>query len=297
MNQSTEGFDVAADTHDIKGSKQPRSIGRARSTTVVLVALLFVVAGRAQMPQNEQKKDPADTTQKEWSIHDMNRPQPVIVEPGTPSVQERPGRAPADAKVLFDGSDLANWESAKEKGQPAQWRVTAGAMEVTNGTGDIQTKEPFGDCQLHVEWATPSISKGSGQDRGNSGIFLMGLYEVQVLDSYQNKTYPDGQAGAIYGQYPPLVNASRPQGRWQTYDIVFQAPRFASDGKVTRPARMTIFHNGVVVQLCRELTGPTAHKARPPYEAHADRLPLKLQDHDHPVRYRNIWIRESIDEG
>ncbi len=289
-----EVLDVATLNGDMKFSTEPRW-ARAGAAAVAFVALVFLLAGRAHMSQSEpkdQQKAQKDKTQKEWEIHDMDRPQPVVVEPGTPSMPDRPGRPPADAKLLFDGSDLSKWESAKEKGQAAQWKIAAGAMEVVKGTGDIQTKESFGDCQLHVEWATPTISKGSGQDRGNSGIFLMGLYEVQVLDSYQNKTYPDGQAGAIYGQFPPLVNAARPQGKWQQYDIVFQGPRFSADGKVTRPARMTIFYNGVLVQLCRELTGPTAHKARPPYAVHAEKLPLKLQDHEHPVRYRNIWIRE-----
>jgi hypothetical protein len=165
-------------------------------------------------------------------------------------------------------------------------------MEVVNDSGSIRTKRGFGDCQLHVEWATPAAATGSGQDRGNSGVFLMDLYEVQVLDSYNSKTYADGMAAAIYGQYPPLVNASRKPGEWQTYDIVFHAPRFDEDGKLVSPARMTVLHNGILVQDNEELTGPTANKARPPYKAHADKLPLSLQDHGHPVRYRNIWIRE-----
>jgi hypothetical protein len=285
----------------LNGGKKDSGLARSAARVLVVApafAALVLILGVRADSQSEPKdrKDKDKSPQKEWAQHDMNRPQPAIVEPGTPSTPERPGRPPSDAKLLFDGTDLAKWESAKDKGQAAPWKVAAGAMEVVKGTGDIQTKESFGDCQLHVEWATPTISKGSGQDRGNSGIFLMGIYEVQVLDSYQNKTYADGQAGAIYGQFPPLVNASRPQGKWQQYDIVFQGPRFAADGKVTRPARMTIFYNGVLVQLCRELIGPTANKARPPYAAHPDKLPLKLQDHEHPVRYRNIWIRELPDE-
>jgi hypothetical protein len=150
----------------------------------------------------------------------------------------------------------------------------------------------FGDVQLHIEWATPSPARGSGQARGNSGVFLMGRYEVQVLDSYQNRTYPDGQAAAIYGQYPPLVNASRPPGEWQTYDIVFRRPRFDANGALVSPARMTVFHNGVLVQDDVELTGPSGHQSRPPYERHADRLPIRLQDHGDPVRFRYIWVRE-----
>jgi hypothetical protein len=165
-------------------------------------------------------------------------------------------------------------------------------MEAVKGAGAIQTVRSFGSCQLHVEWATPSPAVGQDQDRGNSGVFLMNTYEVQVLDSYNSKTYADGMAAAIYGQYPPLVNASRKPGEWQTYDIVFHSPHFDADGTLIAPARMTVFHNGVLVHDHQELTGPTAHKARPPYKAHADRLPLSLQDHAHPVRFRNIWLRE-----
>ncbi len=193
--------------------------------------------------------------------------------------------------VLFDGKDLAKWRSTKD-GSPARWKVENGYVEVVRGTGDIRTEQGFGDCQLHVEWATPSPGVGEGQHRGNSGVFLMGLYEVQVLDSYGNRTYPDGQAAALYGQYPPLVNASRPPGQWQAYDILFHGPRFDAGSKLLRPAHITVLHNGVLVQDDRELSGPTAHKSRPPYKAHPDKLPLGLQDHDHPVRYRNIWIRE-----
>ena len=228
---------------------------------------------------------------REWAIHDEKRPQPRVVDPGAAGTPEAPGRAPADAIVLFDGKDLSQWRSQKDGG-PAPWKVEGGYMEVVAGSGGIQTAAGFGDCQLHVEWATPAPPVGEGQNRGNSGIFLMGQYEVQVLDSYASTTYPDGQAAALYGQYPPLVNASRPPGQWQTYDIVFRAPRFTADGRLVRPARVTVLHNGVLVQDARELTGPTAHKARPAYKPHAAKLPLGLQDHDHPVRYRNIWIRE-----
>jgi hypothetical protein len=214
------------------------------------------------------------------------------VDPGTPSTQERAGTPPADAVVLFDGKDLSKWRSDKD-GSPAQWKVAGGYMEVAAGAGDIRTEQAFGDCQLHVEWAAPDPPQGKGgQDRGNSGVFLMGQYEIQVLDSYGNKTYPDGQASAVYGQYPPLVNASRPPGKWQAYDIVFHGPRFDSSGAVTRPARVTVLHNGVLVQDNVTLTGPTAHQARPGYKVHPEKLPLKLQDHHHPVRYRSLWIRE-----
>jgi hypothetical protein len=225
-----------------------------------------------------------------WKIHDPDRPVPPAIDPGTSSSQDSPGRPPSDAVVLFDGKDLSKW--AHKDGSPAKWKVERGYAEVVAKTGYIYTREAFGDCQLHVEFEEPVPTKGEGQERGNSGVFLMGLYEVQVLDSYENKTYADGQASAVYGQYPPLVNASRPPGQWQTYDIVFHGPRFDRDGKLTRPARVTVLHNGVLVQDNVELTGPTANKARPPYTPQPEKLPLALQDHDNPVRYRNIWIRE-----
>jgi hypothetical protein len=221
---------------------------------------------------------------KNWDIHDMNRPAPGALKPGSA------GAPPSDAIVLFDGKDLSRWRSMK--GGAAGWKVENGYMEVVKGAGGIQTEQGFGDCQLHVEWMAPKPAVGEGQDRGNSGVFPMGMYEVQVLDSYESRTYADGQAAALYGQQPPLVNASRPPGEWQVYDIVFEAPRFGQDGSLQRPARMTVFHNGVLVQNAVPLTGPTAHKARPPYKAHADKLPLSLQDHSHPVRFRNIWLRE-----
>jgi hypothetical protein len=227
--------------------------------------------------------------QTKWQPHDMNRPAPIPVDSGTPSTEQAAGRPPADAVALFDGKDLSKW--AHKDGSGAKWRVGDGYFEVVPKTGYIFTKQAFGDCQLHVEFMEPSPAKGEGQDRGNSGVFLMGLYEIQVLDSFQNKTYADGQAEAVYGQYPPLVNASRPPGQWQSYDIVFHAPRFAGDGKLTRAARVTVLHNGVLVQDNVEIQGSTA-TPKPVYEAQPDKLPLALQDHNHPVRYRNIWVRE-----
>ena len=225
-----------------------------------------------------------------WKIHDMTRPVPLVVDPGTASTQDSAGKPPSDAILLFDGKDLSNWHH--QDGSPAKWKVENGYAEVVAKTGYIYTKQPFGDCQLHVEFSEPTPPHGESQERGNSGVFLMGFYEIQVLDSYQNKTYADGQASAVYGQYPPLVNASRPPGQWQAYDIVFHRPRFDAEGKVLRPARVTVLHNGVLVQDNVELSGPTAHGARPPYKAHPEKLPLGLQDHGNPVRYRNIWIRE-----
>lgn len=224
----------------------------------------------------------------QWKIHDEDRAQPPIVDPG-PAHDPLP--PPADAIVLFDGTDLSKWQKAN--GQPAGWKVENGYMQVAEGAGAIQTKQSFGDVQLHVEWAAPNT--GEGQNSGNSGVFLMSTYEVQVLNSHGNKTYPDGQAASVYGQYPPLVNASRPAGQWQTYDIIFHRPHFSEDGTLLRPARVTVLHNGVLVQDNVVLTGPTAHQNRPPYQAHADKLPLMLQDHNEPTRYRNVWVRELLE--
>ena len=222
-----------------------------------------------------------------WKAHDMSRPRPAVVQP---PAQALPVPAPPDAIVLFDGRSLAEWRSSD--GGPAKWVVKDGAIESVPGSGYLYSARGFGDVQLHVEWAAPVPAKGTSQGRGNSGVFLMGLYEVQVLDSYQNDTYPDGQAAAVYGQYPPLVNACRPPGEWQTYDIAFRRPRFRPDGGLVSPARVTVIHNGVLVQDGVEPWGPTSWLQAMPYSAHADRLPLAFQDHGNPVRYRNIWLRE-----
>jgi hypothetical protein len=223
-----------------------------------------------------------------YRVHDSTRPQPRVVAPGTASTAEVPGKPPADAVVLFDGRDLSAWVG--RNGEPAAWKVEGGYMEVAPGTGDILTRASFGDCHLHLEWATPAEVRGNSQGRGNSGVFLMGLYEIQVLDCYDNPTYADGTAGAIYGEYPPLVNASRPPGEWQTYDIVWLAPRFEGERLVT-PPYATILHNGIVVQYHRALIGPTSHRRVVPWVAHPPQGPLKLQDHKDPVRFRNVWYR------
>ena len=225
-----------------------------------------------------------------WPQHSLDRPQPPIV---TPAPAGAPVPPPSDAVVLFDGKSLSNWVSMRP-GEAARWKVANGYMEVVKGSGDIRTTFEFGDAQLHVEFATPANPPDSltSQERSNSGVYLMSRYELQVLDSYNNKTYPDGQAGAIYGQYPPLVNASRKPGEWQTYDVVFHRPRFDEAGKLASPARMTVFHNGVLVQDNTEIMGPTTHMRRSPYAPHPDKLPLLLQDHGDPIRYRNIWVRE-----
>jgi hypothetical protein len=257
---------------------------------LMLVAVgLMILLGTSSCQGNraiDKKSQPWDRVNK-WDIHDPNRPQPSVVNPGPAGPPVPP---PSDAVVLFDGKDLSQWEDIL--GQPARWKVEMGHMEIVKDTGDIRTKHKFGDCQLHVEWSAPTKVLGEGQDRGNSGVFLMTLYEVQVLDCYQNQTYPDGMTAAVYGQYPPQVNACRPPGEWQIYDIIFFRPRFGIDGGLTRPATITVLHNGILVQDNVELTGPTEHEKRPSYQAHPDRLPLLLQDHGNPVRYRNIWIRE-----
>jgi hypothetical protein len=214
---------------------------------------------------------------------------PLVATPAT--------GAPSDAIILFDGHKLDAWEPVKPDGQP--WSIADGALVVPPGKpGDLRTKQAFGDVQLHVEWRTPADVKGDGQGRGNSGIFLMGLYEVQVLDSWRNPTYVNGQAGSVYKEHAPLVNAARPPGEWQAYDVVFVAPRFGADGKLLSPARLTVFHNGVLIQHDVTLTGPTPNGASyhqpqlPAYVPHAPKLPLVLQDHRNPVAFRNIWVRE-----
>lgn len=210
-------------------------------------------------------------------------PEPEVVTPGTGT------QPPSDAIVLFDGTDLSKWESAR--GGEAKWKVDDGAVTVVKGTGDIQTRQSFGDCQLHIEWRTPSEVVGNSQGRGNSGIFLQSHYELQVLDSYNNRTYSNGQAGSIYKQHIPLSNACRPPGEWQTYDVVYEAPIFLDDGSVGRPAYITVLQNGIIVENHAMIKGNTEYIGLPKYEKHG-KLPLRLQDHGNPVSYRNIWIRE-----
>lgn len=225
-----------------------------------------------------------------WRQHDYDRPLPPVVQPGEAALPVPP---PSDAVVLFDGTDLSAWRSGN--GGEAKWVIVDGVMESVAGSGYVFTKEEFGDCQLHVEWASPANVKGNSQGRGNSGVFLMGKYEVQVLDSFDNRTYADGSAGSIYGQYPPLVNASRGPGQWQSYDIVFRRPRFSGDGSLASPPRLTVFHNGLVIQDASEPFGPTGWLKPGTFDDKSTRGPLSLQDHGNPVRYRNIWIR-PLDE-
>jgi hypothetical protein len=216
-----------------------------------------------------------------WHVHDGERPQPRVVTPGTFSTQDQPGKPPSDAIVLFDGTSLDKWKNKN-------WKLENGYMEAAKG--DQESTEVFGDIQLHIEWTAPVPPKGEGQGRGNSGVFLMGRYEIQVLDCFENQTYPDGQTAAIYGSYPPLVNANRKPGEWQMYDIIWECPKFEGD-KVVKPAFVTVIHNGVVVHHRTELKGNTNHKAAASYTPHGPTGPIRMQDHGNPVKYRNIWVR------
>jgi hypothetical protein len=237
-----------------------------------IAAMCIAVVGYAQIQQGK------------YSVHDPNRPIPPVITPPA-----RFGQPPSDAIILFNGKDLSEW--AIDKGGDAKWKLEKDYMEV-NKTGSIHTKKSFGNCQLHIEWATPEKVEGSSQGRGNSGVFLMSTYELQILDSYNNPTYADGQAASIYGQYPPIVNACRKPGEWQSYDVSFLRPIFDESGKCIRTARVTILHNGVVVQNNVEIKGLTAHKQIAKYNRHDDKLPISLQDHGNPMRFRNIWLRE-----
>jgi len=258
--------------------------------TVVAAAALVVCVtnGQAKKPEKRQY---VETETGRWLIHDTNRPAPPFITPG-----QACGSAPSDAIVLFDGTE----KSMRENWKPTKWICVEkdGYMESVKKAGYISTAKDFGSCQLHVEFATPSKVEGSSQGRGNSGVFLHGQYEVQVLDSYENATYPDGQCAALYGRAVPLVNACRRPGQWQSYDIIYHRPLFDASGKVTRKATFTVLHNGVLVQDHVELVGGTGWDgphAISDYVPHGDKGPIQLQDHGNPVRYRNIWIRELKD--
>jgi len=239
-------------------------------------SLILILIGMMAAQSRAQAQKPEET--EDWSR------KPEVITPGKGNMP------PSDAIVLYGGpEDADQWEH--ENGKPLEWK-TGEAMTVVPKTGGIRTKQGFGSVQLHIEWKTPEEVAGNGQGRGNSGVFLMGLYEIQVLDSYENETYYNGQAASIYKQHIPLVNACRPPGEWQTYDVVFNAPEFAGDGSLLKPAYITLLHNGILVQNHVELQGPTLFIGRPKYEEHPEKLPLSLQDHRNPVSFRNIWIRE-----
>jgi hypothetical protein len=260
------------------------------------VLVIGAMAMRAQAPKPEPPPQWVETPTGRWMVHDEARPAPPAVMPGVCGAQETSAKPPADAVVLFEGKDLANWTDVK--GQPSKWVVRDGYMESVKGAGYVRTSQELGSVQLHVEFATPSVVTGKGQGRGNSGVFLQGKYEVQVLDSFENPTYPDGQCGALYGRAVPLVNASCKPGQWQTYDIIYHRPLFDPSGTVTRKAVFTVIHNGVLIQDHVALEGGTdwlgAHRVSE-YSAHADTGPLMFQDHNNPVRFRNVWIRPLKD--
>jgi hypothetical protein len=227
-----------------------------------------------------------------WKAHDWDRQRPEIVAPGASNLPLLP---PSDAVVLFDGKNLDEWRASD--GGPAKWVIKDQVMESVPGSGYVFTAKSFGDVQLHVEWAAPEKVQGKSQGRGNSGVFLQGMIEVQVLDSFENITYADGQAGSIYGQYPPMVNVSRKPGEWQSYDIVYRKPSFGEDGKLQQPARITVFHNGVLIQDNVRPLGPTSWLQHGNYSKGEDKRPLSFQDHGNPVRYRNVWVRELPPES
>ena len=276
-------------------------------TVLICVAacVLIVLTGsvlNGQVAKKVEIRQYVETDTGRWLIHDMNRPVPKVVTPGVASTQDVAGTAPSDAVVLFDGKPvseggkgLSEWTDSK--GNKTRWIMGDGYMECVKKSGYIKSKRQFGSCQLHVEFATPSIVKGRGQGRGNSGVFIMGEYEIQVLDSYKNRTYADGQCSALYGRNVPLVNSSRKPGQWQSYDIVFHRPVFEGR-KVVKKATFTVFHNGVLVHDNVTLKGGTGWKgpyAISDYVPHGDKGPISLQDHGNPVRYRNIWVRELAD--
>ena len=258
-----------------------------RSSVAALSVLVMVAAGtgftRGQQANLGYDDTPLQPDGK-WRVHDVSRPRPVVVTPGAVVSVPRP----SDAVVLVgSGGGLAHWQATD--GSAATWPMSDGVLQ--SGKGFIRTKAEYADVQLHVEFATPSAVKGHSQERGNSGVFLAGVFEIQVLDSFENPTYADGQAGAMYGQHPPLVNASRKPGEWQSYDITFVAPRFNGDTLLS-PAVVTVLHNGVLVHNARPFWGPTAHRRIDPYVRSTARGPIRLQDHGNPVRFRNIWLRE-----
>jgi hypothetical protein len=263
------------------------------TVSIISVSVLPGPAARAQHGSGMGYEDTPMLPGGKWRVHDAKRPQPVKIEAGTYSTQEHAGTPPSDAEVLFDGKDLSKWRSAK--GDPAAWNVHDGYLEVAPKTGDIYTREEFGDIQLHVEWCTPAPLKPGNVWQGNSGVFLFGVYELQVFESSRNLIYADGQAGAIYGQYPPLVNPSRDPGQWQIFDVIFNPARW-KDGKLETPAYITVFQNGVVIHNHTAIMGETKHRIFPRYTDHGSNGSIRLQDHGDLVRYRNIWVR-SLKDG
>ncbi len=252
-------------------------MGAGMRTSLLLLLVLAQAAAAQEAPLTREEAYARAAVTEVWE------PVPPIVTPGA-------GNAPpSDALVLFDGGSLDAWRNAD--GGEAGWVVADGAATVKAGAGNLYTRQRFGSVQLHIEWRTPANVESESQGRGNSGVFFMDRYEVQVLDSFANPTYPNGQAASVYKQHIPLVNASRGPGEWQSYDIVFMAPEFGANGRVARPATLTVFHNGVLVQNNVAVQGPTEFIGKPQYEVHG-KAPIRLQDHSNPVSFRNIWLRE-----
>lgn len=255
-----------------------------------VLGLSAIAALLAAAPLAQQVKQETTQATKEWGVHDKDRPQPAMVEGAGH------GKAPSDAVVLFDGKDLSKWTG---NNNTAAWEIksdaSGGYFQVKSGSGNIRTRDGFGSCQFHIEWMVPETCKCEGQHGCNSGVFFMDRYELQVLGSNPNKTYVDGMAGSMYGQYPPLVNACRPNGQWNTYDVVFHAPKFKADGSLEKAGSMTVMLNGVLVQDHSEIWGATAHAAKAKYSAHEPKLPIGLQDHGDALCFRNVWLRPLAD--
>jgi hypothetical protein len=262
----------------------------ARNLAVALLATAPMLSAMAAEKSPVGYSDTPLIPGQKWRVHDIARPQRPVVTPGKTFSHLAP--PPSDAVVLFNGKDLSKWKSAKG---PAGWKVEHGYMEIAKNSGSIQTVDEFGDFQLHLEFATPAKVEGNSQGRGNSGVLIYGRYEVQILDGYDNITYADGQVGAMYGQYPPLVNAAKPPGQWQSYDIIFEAPRWDNDGNLVKRATVTVLLNGVLLHHHKEYQGTSVHRAVAAYTKHAPKGPIELQDHHNPTRFRNIWIRSLGD--
>lgn len=258
---------------------------RTNVSRVLMILMTALMAGGLVAADKGKYPGYLDTpiiTGQKWRVHDANRPQPPVITPGKPSTQEKVGTAPSDATVLFDGTNLDQFENKS-------WKIVDGAMVV--GKGSQKTVKKFkGDLQIHLEFNFPESSKTS-QGRNNSGLFLMGRYEVQILDCYKNVTYADGMTAAIYGQQPPQINACKPQGQWQTYDVLWTAPVF-KDGKVVKKAAVTVLVNGVLAQHNTEFMWPSTHKKLNKYKPHAEEATINFQDHGNPVKFRNMWVRE-----
>ena len=266
----------------MKSMPNQQGVGRAGARALSLSALFsLAILALPAWPSSTNAGTDAPALPEDTEVWE---PEPRRVTPA------RDGKVPSDAIVLFDGQDVSEWRH--RDGSAVKWALTDGALTVVGGTGNIETRRAFENIQLHLEWRTPDVVDGTGQRRGNSGVFLQGRYEIQILDSFQNRTYSNGQAASLYKQRIPLVNASLPPGEWQSYDIVFRAPRFGASGELETPAFVTVFHNDVLVLDNVEIQGDTTYIGNPSYSPHAPRQPLMLQDHWNPVSFRNIWVRE-----